>query len=221
MGPLMTQMQGISAQMQPAAGQPGFYNTMAGQFNPGWPGGMMQPALSPQPGMPGVLGGLASPYGGGIGAGYGGMAHAYGAAPGNPYGLPGSMTPVSDMQVRVMQQQQAYQQQLGLQLPRTQQSGSSIGAAPGSSGQRNSYDSPQRGGGGGDKNSDIGPSVSVAGSMAEARLDRIEMLLEKMAMSMSQSNAPPQSSYGQQPGNNYPGAGGFQGSFPGGNFRGH
>ena len=36
-----------------------------------------------------------------------------------------------------------------------------------------------------DHGSEIGPSVSVAGSMAEARLDRIEMLLEKMAMSMT------------------------------------
>jgi hypothetical protein len=36
-----------------------------------------------------------------------------------------------------------------------------------------------------DQGSEIGPSVSVDGSMAEARLDRIEMLLEKMAMSIT------------------------------------
>ena len=51
--------------------------------------------------------------------------------------------------------------------------------------------------------SEIGPSVSQAGSMAEARLDRIEMLLEKMAMSMTSQN--PSQGGSQQGGANYSG----------------
>ena len=45
--------------------------------------------------------------------------------------------------------------------------------------------------------------MSQAGSMAEARLDRIEMLLEKMAMSMTSQN--PSQGGSQQGGANYSG----------------
>ena len=141
-GPLMSQVnQNYGGGHAPStAGQPGYYNTMAGQYGaPGWgqPGmpNMMQPGLSPGGGMPSMMGGMPSPYGGqmGMAGQYGGMSHAYGGMqpgmqpgmpggmqPGGmqPGGMPGGITPVADMQVllqreRAMQQQM--QQRMGMQ----------------------------------------------------------------------------------------------------------